>query len=75
MPAKQLTAVSLFAGVGGVVFCNPPYGREIGKWTRKAVEQAAQGKTIVLLIPSRTDTKWWHEDVMTADEISKKETP
>ena len=54
---------------GGVNFCNPPYGREIGKWTRKAKEEAMKGKTIVLLVPSRTDTKWWHEDIMPATEI------
>jgi len=54
---------------GGATFCNPPYGREIGKWTRKAKEEAMKGKTIVLLIPSRTDTKWWHEDIMPATEI------
>ena len=54
---------------GTSTFCNPPYGRVIGEWTRKAVEEAAMGKTVVLLVPSRTDTRWWHNDVMTADEI------
>lgn len=54
---------------GTNTFCNPPYGREIGKWTAKAVEQWRKGKTVVLLIPSRTDTKWWHRDIMQADEI------
>lgn len=54
---------------GTSTFCNPPYGREIGQWAHKAVEEAALGKTVVLLIPSRTDTHWWHEDIMKADEI------
>ena len=54
---------------GGATFCNPPYGRVIGAWTRKARLEAEQGKTVVLLIPSRTDTKWWHSDIMLADEI------
>jgi len=54
---------------GGANFCNPPYGRVIGKWTSKARQEAEQGKTVVLLVPSRTDTKWWHEDCMKADEI------
>ena len=54
---------------GTSTFCNPPYGREIGKWTKKAVEEAEKGKTIVLLIPSRTDTRWWQDDIMKATEI------
>lgn len=28
---------------GGAVFCNPPYGREIGKWVQKAFEEARGG--------------------------------
>ena len=48
---------------------NPPYGREIGKWLKKAWDEARRGKTVVCLIPSRTDTKWWHDYVMKADEI------
>ena len=54
---------------GTSTFCNPPYGREIGKWTSKAVVEAEKGKTIVLLIPSRTDTRWWQNDIMKATEI------
>lgn len=38
---------------GGAVFCNPPYGREIGKWVKKAYEEAQAGVPIVLLIPAR----------------------
>ena len=38
---------------GGAVFCNPPYGREIGKWVRKAFEEAHGGYPIVLLIPQK----------------------
>jgi site-specific DNA-methyltransferase (adenine-specific) len=54
---------------GSSTYCNPPYGRGIGLWTEKAVKEAGGGKTVVLLIPSRTDTVWWHRDVMTATEI------
>lgn len=54
---------------GNVNFVNPPYGNIIKKWLEKAVEQQKLGKTSVFLIPSRTDTKWWHEYVMSADEI------
>lgn len=49
----------------GNVFMNPPYGREIYKWVRKAYfESLTYGKTVVCLLPSRTDTKWWHEYCM-----------
>lgn len=45
----------------GVVWMNPPYGREIGKWMRKAYESSKNGATVVCLVPSRTDTAWWHD--------------
>jgi len=50
-------------------FINPPYGREIGKWLRKGYEESLRGKLCVFLIPSRTDTKWFHNYVMKAREI------
>ena len=46
------------------VFMNPPYGREIGEWVKKAYESSRQGATVVCLIPSRTDTLWWHKYCM-----------
>lgn len=49
-------------------FCNPPYS-QINKWVEKAYQEYQKGKTVVLLIPSRTDTKWWHEYCMKAQEI------
>lgn len=52
----------------GVVWMNPPYGREIGKWMRKAYESARGGATVVCLIPARTDTRWWH-DYATKGEV------
>ena len=42
------------------MFCNPPYGRNIGKWVRKAWVEARKGLTVVLLIPARTDTEYYH---------------
>ncbi len=45
----------------GVVWMNPPYGREIGHWMRKAYEASQQGATVVYLVPARTDTRWWHD--------------
>lgn len=53
----------------GVCWMNPPYGRVIGKWVAKAFCSWLHGATIVCLLPSRTDTKWWHNYVMKANEI------
>ena len=50
-------------------FVNPPYGREIGKWCQKAYKENLKGSLVVMLIPSRTDTRWWHDYIMKADEI------
>lgn len=52
-----------------VVFCNPPYGRAIAKWVQKASEEANRGATVVLLIPARTDTRWFHEHIYKKAEI------
>ena len=43
---------------GGVIWCNPPYGREIGKWVEKC---AMHRGVAVMLVPARTDTKWWQD--------------
>lgn len=50
-------------------FVNPPYGRELPHWIAKGYCEYLDGKTVVFLIPSRTDTKWWHKYCMKADEI------
>ena len=50
-----------------IVFCNPPYGREIGKWIKKASE--AVGGVVVMLIPARTDTRYFHEYIYQKAEI------
>lgn len=52
-----------------VSWCNPPYGRKIGLWVKKAYEENLKGKTIVLLLPSRTDTKWFHDYIYNQHEI------
>lgn len=49
---------------GGQCWMNPPYGREIGKWMRKAYESSLQGAKVVCLVPARTDTAWWHDFAM-----------
>lgn len=48
----------------GICWMNPPYGREIGKWMRKAYESSLYGATVVCLVPARTDTAWWHDYAM-----------
>ena len=54
----------------GAVFCNPPYGREIGKWVKKAYEESTKhDTTIVLLIPARTDTTYFHNYIYKCAEI------
>lgn len=53
---------------GSCNYVNPPYS-EINKWCEKAVREWKKGKTVVMLIPSRTDTKYWHNYIMQASEI------
>lgn len=53
-----------------VVWCNPPYGKEIGKWVHAAnQEHMTNGTTIVMLLPARTDTKWFHDDILGCADI------
>lgn len=51
------------------IWCNPPYGTQIGKWVGKCYEEGQKGATVVMLIPARTETSYWHEYVMKASEI------
>lgn len=53
---------------GETVFCNPPYGRQISKWVKKCAEEGAHA-TVVMLIPARTDTGWFHDYVYHKAEI------
>ena len=46
---------------GETVFCNPPYGKAIGKWVEKCYKENLKGVTVVMLIPARTDTSWFHK--------------
>ena len=53
----------------GTVWCNPPYGRQIGEWVRRAFLASVSGSTVVMLLPARTDTKWFHEYIYGKAEI------
>ena len=48
----------------GNCWMNPPYGRTIGQWMKKAYESSLKGATVVCLVPARTDTAWWHDYAM-----------
>ena len=52
----------------GVCWCNPPYS-DSASWIRKAFESSRNGTVVVCLIPARTDTRYWHDFVMKADEV------
>ena len=53
----------------GRCFMNPPYGRTIGQWMRKAYEASQNGATVVCLVPARTDTAWFHSFVTKASQV------
>jgi phage N-6-adenine-methyltransferase len=49
----------------GVCWMNPPYGRAISLWVKKAYESSlTDGTVVVCLLPARTDTRWWHNYVL-----------
>ena len=54
----------------GVVWCNPPYGKNIGKWVQKAHDENRRNNNyIVMLLPARTDTRWFHNYILGKAEI------
>ncbi len=55
---------------GETVFCNPPYGRVIGDWVKKCYEESKKPNTkVVMLIPARTDTRYFHDYIYNKAEI------
>lgn len=66
---KEQDGLSKSWGSNERIFCNPPYGKEIGSWVRRCyLVNRLQGNLIVMLLPARTDTRWFH------DYIYKKES-
>jgi len=55
----------------GSIWCNPPYGRQIGKWVAKGYSEAQADPllTVVMLLPARTDTSWWHDYCMRGEIV------
>ncbi len=52
-----------------IVFCNPPYGRDISLWVEKAYTESIKGATVVMLIYARTDTRYFHKYIYNKAEI------
>lgn len=53
----------------GRVWCNPPYGRQVGQWVEKAYMSAQAGALVVMLLPARTDTAWFHGYIYHRKEV------
>ena len=53
----------------GNCWCNPPYGRQVGRWVAKAAQSAEAGATVVMLLPARTDTSWFHDYIYGRAEV------
>ena len=57
-------------GDGLMVWMNPPWGRQIGLFLRRAYEQSQRhGLTVVCLVPASTDTRWWRDWIWKAEEV------
>jgi phage N-6-adenine-methyltransferase len=57
----------------GATWMNPPYGRTIGEWMRKAMEESDNGATVVCLVPSRTDTAWFQDTALARQAMGRAE--
>lgn len=53
----------------GTVWCNPPYGHQVCRWVEKAARSALEGATVVMLLPARTDTRWFHRWIYRRAEV------
>jgi phage N-6-adenine-methyltransferase len=57
----------------GVCWMNPPYGRTIGVWMRKAMDESDNGATVVCLVPARTDTAWFQDTALARQAAGRAE--
>jgi len=53
----------------GLIYVNPPYGREIVPWVERCAAEGLEGSEIVALLPARTDTRWFQDHAATATEL------
>lgn len=54
---------------GHTNWCNPPYGSDINQWIEKAILESTQGNLTVMLLPARTDTRWFHRYIYNAKNV------
>ena len=55
---------------GETVYCNPPYGKQISQWVEKCYREGTKDNTtVVMLIPARTDTAYFHDFILNRSEI------
>ena len=66
--SQQVEVDGLSVEWGKCNFVNPPYS-QIALWCKKSYEEHKKGKTVIMLIPFRTDTRYWHDYIMQANEI------
>lgn len=67
---QQNSLAKNWGGLDGNLFLNPPYGRELKLWVKKASEtQLKHNQYLVMLIPARTDTSYWHDYIFNHAEI------
>lgn len=67
---EQNSLAKNWGGLDGNLFLNPPYGRELKLWVKKASEtQLMTNQYLVMLIPARTDTSYWHDYIFNHAEI------
>ena len=61
---KGIDSLKLYWGRDSICWMNPPYGKVLNDWMKKAYEEAQNGAVVVCLVPSATDTAWWHDYAM-----------
>lgn len=66
---QKTMACAKIGGGGYKVFCNPPYGSNIKHWVKKCHDEAQKGTLVVMLIPARTDTSYFHDYIYHKAEI------
>lgn len=73
MIMENINDLNAAGGAEGMSRCmawmNPPYGRGIGEWVQKAYVTGRAGYPVLALLPSRTDTAWWHDYVLKAYHV------
>lgn len=61
---EEIDSLKLYWGRDSVCWMNPPYGKVLNDWMKKAYEESLNGAVVVCLVPSATDTAWWHDYAM-----------